>query len=59
MHTGGGLNDTINFTWNVTGTQVITVTATNSYGTVTDTHVITITETSQGSVFLPMIIKND
>jgi len=57
-HTGGGLNDTVNFTWSVTGTQAITVTAMNALGTVTDTHVIAI-ENSQGSVFLPMIIKND
>jgi len=59
-HTGGGLNDTVNFTWNVTGTQAITVTATNALGTaVSNTHVITITEASQSSVFLPIVIKND
>jgi len=60
-HTGGGLSDTVNFTWNVTGTQAITVTATNIAGTVTDTHAMTITNASQGSgtIFLPIIIKND
>jgi hypothetical protein len=59
MHTGGGLSDMVDLTWNVTGTKTITVTATNSYGTVTDTHTMTINDASQGSVFLPIIIKND
>jgi len=60
-HAGGGLSDTVYFTWNVTGTQFITVTATNAYGTATDTHTITINDASQGSgtVFLPIITKND
>jgi hypothetical protein len=41
-HTDRGLSDVISFTWNTTGTKVITVTATNGAGTVTDTHAITI-----------------
>jgi hypothetical protein len=59
-HTGGGLSDTVNFAWNVTGTQAITVTATNIAGAVTGTHAMTITNASQGSgtIFLPIIIKN-
>jgi hypothetical protein len=58
-HTGGGLSDTVDFTWNVTGTQFITVTATNDYGTATDTHVMTIQDSGNSSVFLPIILKND
>ena len=42
-HTGG-LTDTVSFTWEVPGTQVITVTASNQNGSVMDTHVITITD---------------
>jgi hypothetical protein len=44
MHTDRGLSDIISFTWNTTGTKVITVTATNGGGTVTNTHAITISE---------------
>ncbi|MCL4297918.1 MAG: DUF11 domain-containing protein [Anaerolineae bacterium] len=40
-HTGG-LSDTASFAWNVTGPQVITVTATNGGGTAMDTHTTTI-----------------
>jgi hypothetical protein len=61
-HTGGGLSDTVDFTWNITGTQGITVTATNAYGTATDTHTITINDPSHGPgafrVFIPIVIKN-
>jgi hypothetical protein len=49
MHTGRGLSDTVNFAWNLTGTQTVTVTATNVVGRVTDTHGITINDASQGS----------
>ncbi len=41
-HTDGGLEDTVSFTWQLTGTKMITVTATNSVGEVVDTHTITI-----------------
>ncbi|MDY7076588.1 MAG: C25 family cysteine peptidase [Chloroflexota bacterium] len=37
----GGLSDTINLTWSMTGTRAITVTATNAGGMVTGTHFIT------------------
>ncbi len=40
-HTGG-LSDTVAFTWNAAGVQVITVTATNPLGVITGTHAITI-----------------
>jgi len=36
------VSDTITYTWNLTGTKFITVTATNALGTVTETHAITI-----------------
>ncbi len=38
----GGLTDTVSFTWEGIGTQTITVTASNSSGTVTNTHSITL-----------------
>ncbi len=43
-HTGG-LSDTASFTWSVTGTQVLTVTASNTGGMATATHLITISQT--------------
>jgi hypothetical protein len=46
---GRGLSDTVNFAWNLAGTQTVTVTATNVVGRVTDTHRITINDASQGS----------
>jgi hypothetical protein len=59
-HTGGDLDDTINFTWNVTGTKTITVTATNITNIgVTHVHDITIDDAQGSSVYLPIIIKND
>lgn len=42
-HTGG-LSDTNDFIWDMPGTQLITVTASNLYGSVSDTHPITITD---------------
>jgi len=42
-HTGG-LSDSVTFTWSTTGTQAITVTATNVGGTVTGTHAMTVTD---------------
>jgi len=40
-HTGG-LSDAVTFSWGVTGTQAITVTATHAEGAVSDIHLITI-----------------
>ena len=40
----GGLTDTVSFTWYLTGTHFITVTASNPAGAVSDTHMITITD---------------
>ena len=42
VHTGGGLSDTVDFTWNVAGTKTVTVTAVNGCGIVSATHVITV-----------------
>ena len=58
-HTGGGLSDAISFTWEITGTQTVTVTVTNAYGTAHDDHTITINDTANNAVFLPIIVKNN
>jgi hypothetical protein len=52
----GGLTDTAVFTWNITGTQLITVTAWNAAGVVTDTHVLTL-YAPVSAVYLPVILK--
>jgi uncharacterized repeat protein (TIGR01451 family) len=46
-HTNGW-RDTVSFTWSPTGTQLITVTASNAWGTVSDTHAIVV------SVYTPI-----
>jgi hypothetical protein len=51
-----GLTDTVSFTWEMPGTQLITVTASNPAGTVSDSHVITVT-TSIYDIYLPLVIK--
>jgi PKD repeat protein len=38
----GGLSDTVAFTWDISGTKTITVTASNVDNIVTNTHVITV-----------------
>jgi RHS repeat-associated protein/uncharacterized repeat protein (TIGR01451 family) len=42
VHTNRGLRDTLDLTWNTTGTKRVTVTAANAYGTVSATHAITV-----------------
>ena len=37
-HVGQGLTDTMQFTWDVTGTQIISVTESNAFTTMVDTH---------------------
>jgi N-acetylneuraminic acid mutarotase len=44
VHHTGGLTDTVTFNWDLIGTQLITVTASNNIGSVSDTHVISITD---------------
>ena len=58
-HTGG-LSDTAVFTWNVTGTQMITVTAVNECGGgVSMTHTITVTvEAQRWYIYLPLVVRD-
>ena len=59
-YTGGGLSDTISFTWWLTGTQTVTVTVTNAYGTASDDHIITISDdTANNAVYLPIVVKGN
>jgi hypothetical protein len=58
-HPGGELNDAVTFTWNVTGTKTISVTATNAGGAASNHYFVTINETSQRTVYLPLVIRND
>jgi hypothetical protein len=51
------LADAVMFTWPVSGTQVVTVTATNGLAVVSDTVSITVTQSS-GAIYLPLISKN-
>lgn len=54
----GGITNTIDYTWAVTGTQTITVTAVNALGgPVTTTHTIAIVEPLQD--YLPVVFKED
>ena len=55
-HTSG-LTDTINFSWDMPGTQLITVTASNPADTVSASHVITITAQLY-DIYLPLVIKS-
>ena len=52
----GGLENNATFTWNQTGTQVITVTATNGWGTRVNTHTVNISEVAS-TVYLPLVTK--
>jgi len=54
-HVGQGLTDTVQFTWNVTGTQFITVTASNAFTTVVDTHSLVLV--TYYYVYLPMVVR--
>ena len=58
-HTGGGLSDSVAFTWNMTGTKTITVTATNAGGSVTDTHPVVVSDASGKTIYLPLVIRGD
>ena len=49
-----GLSDAVSFTWNATGTQVVTVTATNGWFTATETQTITINPIR---IYLPILLK--
>ncbi len=61
-HLGGSPGDVMTFTWNITGVQTITVTATNIGGTVSSTHLITVTDgqapaPNLTAIFLPLILR--
>jgi predicted outer membrane repeat protein len=51
-----GLTDSVSFTWDIVGEQLITVTASNIGGSVSASHVITIT-TPIYETYLPLVIK--
>jgi hypothetical protein len=57
----GNWSDIVSFTWTVSGTKVITVTATNAEGTVTNTYTVTVQAslptTPERQIYLPLIIK--
>ena len=52
-----GLTDTNSFIWDLPGTQIITVTASNLGSSVTDTHVIMISPPIYNT-YLPLVIKS-
>ena len=54
-HVGRGLTNTVQFTWNITGTQLITVTASNAYTTVVDTHILALV--TFYDIYLPMVVR--
>ena len=54
-HTGRGITDSLNLTWNMTGTQSMTVTATNALNTVDDSHLINVARLSY--VYLPLVLR--
>jgi hypothetical protein len=54
-HTGRGLTDSINLTWNMTGTQAITVTATNVLTRVNDSHLINVIRLYY--TYLPLVLR--
>jgi hypothetical protein len=45
-HTGGGFDDSVDFTWTTTGTKTITVTTTNAGGSFTQTHQVIVWSSS-------------
>ncbi|MEA3307966.1 MAG: hypothetical protein U9Q70_00445 [Chloroflexota bacterium] len=55
VHTGAGTTDTVQFSWPLTRTATLTITATNAGGVVSDTHVILINPRSQ--LYLPWALR--
>ena len=54
----GGLSDTVDFTWGVTGAKSVTVTAVNECGVVViNTRGITV-EASRRYIYLPLVLRN-
>ncbi len=56
IHTGG-LTDTVNWAWEIPGTYIITVTASNLAGEVADSHIITMTQPIY-EIYLPVVINS-
>jgi hypothetical protein len=54
-HTGGP-NDSVTFSWNITGPKTIAVTATNAFDTVTDTYEIQVIQGHK--VYLPLVLRS-
>jgi hypothetical protein len=52
-------SNVLSFTWDVTGTKIITITAINSLGSATDvyTTVVTLAPSSDYSIYLPTILR--
>ncbi len=50
-----GLTDTVQFTWDVTGMQLITATASNAFTTVVDTHTLALV--TFYDIYLPMVVR--
>jgi hypothetical protein len=60
MHSGGGTSDSINFIWGITGTQYVTVTATNAGNSVADSRPITIEPSNivfDHWIYLPVVMR--
>ncbi|MBN2005477.1 MAG: right-handed parallel beta-helix repeat-containing protein [Anaerolineae bacterium] len=60
VRAGKGLTDTLSFTWSITGTKTITVTAGNATSEISSTHTIHIAETpapSPTEVYLPLALS--
>ena len=60
MHSGGGISDSINFIWGITGTQTVTVTATNAGNSVADSRPITIEPSNivfDHWIYLPVVMR--
>jgi hypothetical protein len=57
VHTGRGIEDTMSFTWAISGTKRITVTASNAGGSDVATHTITIEE-GEYDIYLPLVARN-
>jgi len=57
VHTGGGVSDVIQFTWNLTGTKRITVTAVNACGSRSKFRDI-IVESGRKYIYLPLVLRN-
>lgn len=56
-HTEQGIEDTMSFTWSISGTKRITVTASNAGGSTVATHTLNIEE-GEYNIYLPLVARN-